>query len=100
MFETLIKISGITFEVLPYTERRRSHLNALNAEIEQFVTDNAALPWDELTMQVKGGFWQRKAAILLRPTVTLPEGFFTSEDFEHTLLRKVEDFFLASRTSL
>ena len=100
MLKDLIEISGVVFEILPYTEKRRTALEAINAEIDAFVEKDPSLTWDEVPKDVKVGFWERKAEVLLKPTKELPEGFYRSDEFEYTLLRKVESFFFASRIVL
>jgi len=104
MLEDKIRISGADFRIMPYTEKRRAALDAVNNEIAAYIAEDPTRSWDDVPRKTKAGWWQRKAAILLDPIGDAYGGdeakWFASDDFEHTILGKVEDFFMISRVRL
>jgi hypothetical protein len=104
MLEDKIRISGADFRIMPYTEKRRAALDAVNTEIAAYIAEDPTKSWDDVPRKVKAEWWRRKADVLLDP-VADPFGgdkaaWFASDEFEHTLLGKVEDFFMISRVRL
>jgi hypothetical protein len=104
MLEDKIRISGADFRIAPYTEKRRAALDAVNAEISAFIAEDPTKSWDDVPRKTKAAWWRRKASILLDPIGDPyggdPDKWFASDEFEHTLLGKVEDFFMISRVRL
>lgn len=99
MLEDKIRISGVEFRIMPYTEKRRAELEKVQAEIKAYIDEDPLRSWDDVPRMVKADWWRRKAAILLDGKYDAAT-FFDSDEFEHTLLGKVEDFFMISRVRL
>ena len=95
-----INISGIVFEMIPYTEKRRADLDAVTADIDDYLDKHKGISFDAIPIDVKSEFWRRKAQILLRPLTPVPKGFWSSDDLEYTRLHDVEFFFRLTRTRL
>lgn len=75
-------------------------LNAINAEITEWVNANLEATIDQVPSDLKGSWWKRKASILWDAEKPLPEDFFTSDDFESSLLKDSEEFFTLKRLYL
>lgn len=100
MLQDKIEISGKVFTILPYTEKRREALAKINAEIQAYIDEDPTRLFDDIPKDKRAEWWRRKAAVLLRHEGDIPDSFWTSDDFEFTLVGKVEDFFMISRVRL
>jgi hypothetical protein len=99
MFNKNIVVSGVTMTLRPYTEKRLKELIEVNTEIQEFITKNPDVTIDEIHDK-RASWYKRKADILWQSEHPLTDEFFTSEDFELSLLKETEDFFLANRLYL
>lgn len=100
MNDNIIKVSGIRMRVLPYSEKRMKQLTEIRNEISAWIDGNLDKTIDEVPAEKKADWWKRKAGILWEPIDTLPDGFFASDDFESSLLKETEDFFIMRRMYL
>jgi hypothetical protein len=100
MFNNQIKVSGVTVKLRPYSEKRLKLLNEVRKEISDWVEANLDKTISEVPTEKKADWWKRKASILWEPQETLPDGFFASEEFESSLLKETEDFFIMRRMYL
>jgi len=98
MFENQVKVSGVTVSLNPYSEKRLKALNEINAEINKWVSENLELTIADVPSDLKGKWWKAKADILWKGEY--PEGFFASDEFESSLLKETEDFFVMRRLYL
>jgi hypothetical protein len=99
MFNNQIVVSGVTVSLRPYTEKRLKDLVAVNMEIQEFITKNPDVTIDQIEGK-RAEWYKRKAEILWKSENPLGIDFFASEDFELSLLKQTEDFFLANRLYL
>lgn len=110
-----IVINGMAFRVNEYTEKRRSKLEELNKEVADYIEKNETKKWSAIPIADKVSFWRRRTSILLVPEPTqeqkesdfwdkknewLSDYFFQSEDFEYSVLAKVESFFFTRQMYL
>jgi hypothetical protein len=99
MFDNRIVVSGVTMQLRPYTERRLNQLIEVNAEIQDFISKNPDATIDQIKDK-RAEWYKRKAEILWECEHKLGIEFFASEDFELSMLKQTEDFFLANRLYL
>jgi hypothetical protein len=99
MFDNQIVVSGVTMKLRPYTEKRLQQLIEVNTEIQEFITKNPDVTIDQIHKE-RATWYKRKAEILWECEHKLELDFFASEDFELSLLKQTEDFFLANRLYL
>lgn len=99
MNQQTIKVNGVKMTLRPYSEKRMKDLNAINAEITEWVNNNLEATIDQVPSELKGSWWKRKASILWE-SETLPDDFFTSDEFESSLLKDSEEFFTMRRLYL
>jgi hypothetical protein len=99
MFNNQIVVSGVTVTLRPYTEKRLKELVAVNMDIQEFITKNPDVTIDDI-QEKRAQWYKRKADILWKTDNPLSVDFFASEDFELSLLKQTEDFFLANRLYL
>lgn len=95
-----LTVSGVTVRLRPYTERRMKTLVEIQQEIQDYVDKNPDMTLDEIDKKKVAQWWKRKADVLWESDKPLDVAFFESEDFESSLLKKSEDFFLNSRVYL
>lgn len=100
MMESHIKVSGVKMRLLPYSEKRMKDLEAIRKEINEWIEQNLDKTIAEVPVEKKADWWKRKASILWEPQTELPADFFASEDFESSLLKETEDFFIVKRMYL
>lgn len=95
-------IRGVEVVTNPYTARRYKALKAIQDEIDDYISKNPDLSFDDVPDKLKGKWWKAKGDILWTTAngVELDEAFYTHEDFEVGLLKKVQDFFLMNRLFL
>lgn len=93
-------VSGRVVSLKPYTERRMKQLVEIQEEIQKYVEKNPDMTIDEIDRKKVAQWWKRKADVLWDSEKPLDVSFFESEDFESSLLKKSEDFFLNSRIYL
>lgn len=98
VFDKQLNVSGVTVTLRPYTAKRQSQLDAINAEIQDFIAKNPEWTWNDIPHAVKASFWQRKAEVLW--DAEYPKGFFESEDFEYSLLKDTEIHFTTMQVYL
>jgi hypothetical protein len=99
MIQQSIKVNGVKMTLRPYSEKRMKDLNAINAEITEWVNNHLEATIDQVPADLKGEWWKRKASILW-DSETLPDDFFTSDEFESSLLKDSEEFFTVRRLYL
>jgi hypothetical protein len=99
MFNKQIVVSGVTMTLRPYTEKRLKQLIDVNTEIQDFITKNPDVTLDDI-QDKRAEWYKRKADILWESATPLAIEFFTSDEFELSLLKETEDFFLANRLYL
>lgn len=99
MFEKKIVVSGVVMRLRPYTEKRLKQLVDVNQEIKDYIENNPDKLISEIVDQ-RAEWYMRKASILWESETPLAIDFFKSEDFEVSLLKESEDFFLRSGTYL
>jgi hypothetical protein len=99
MFNNQIVVSGVTVKLRPYTEKRLKELIVVNTEIQEFIIKNPDVTIDDIEGK-RAEWYKRKADILWECEHSLSVDFFASEDFELSLLKQTEDFFLANRLYL
>lgn len=99
MFNKQIVVSGVTMSLRPYTEKRLKALLEVNNEIQDFITKNPDVTIDDI-QDKRAGWYKRKADILWECAIPLTIDFYTSDEFELSLLKETEDFFLANRLYL
>ena len=100
MIDKYITVSGVRVRLVPYTERRLKALLDVQAEIDAFIEKHPEMTFDEIDRGLIATWWKRKADILWQADKELDEKFFQSEDFESSLLRDSENFFLNNRIYL
>jgi hypothetical protein len=100
IFDKFQTVSGVLVTLVPYTEKRKSELDAVNAEIEKFMNAQGEKTWDEISVKQKADFWERKARILWKTEKPLTRAFFESPDFEYIHLRSTEQLFLMTQVYL
>lgn len=100
IFDKVQTVSGVPVTLLPYTEKRKAELDALNIEIEQFMNAQGEKKWEEIPYKEKAVFWERKARILWRTEKPLTRAFFESPDFEYNHLRSTEQLFMMTQVYL
>lgn len=100
MNQESIKVNGIRMTLRPYSEKRMKELNSINAEITEWVNANLEATIDQVPIELKGSWWKRKASVLWEAEKPLPDDFFTSDEFESSLLKDSEDFFTLRRLYL
>jgi hypothetical protein len=99
MFERKLIVSGVTVSLKPYSEARMKQLVDVNREIQEFIEKNPDLSVTQIADQ-RASWYKRKAAILWETPHALDDEFFKSEDFEASLLKDSEDFFLTNSVYL
>lgn len=88
-------VSGVLVTLREYTESGADKLIKINQEIEQHIKDNPEQTFgDPELKKLKAKWWKRKGDILWIAEKELKEEFFGSDNFEISLLKKTEDFFL------
>jgi hypothetical protein len=100
MIQQSIKVNGIKMNLKPYSEKGMKGLNAINTEITEWVNKNLEATIDQVPIELKGDWWKRKASILWDAEKPLPDDFFTSDEFESSLLKDSEEFFTMKRLYL
>lgn len=96
LFDKSIIVSGVAVKLRPYTEKRLKELVEVNQEIQEFVSDNPSMLITDIKDK-RAEWYKRKADILWQcDTQVLDIDFFASDDFEVSLLKESEDFFLKS----
>jgi hypothetical protein len=100
IFDKVQTVSGVQVTLLPYTEKRKAELDAVNAEIQKFMNEQGDKTWDEIPVKTKADFWERKARILWRTEKPLSRAFFESPDFEYLHLRSTEQLFMMTQVYL
>lgn len=100
MIDKYITVSGVRVRLVPYTERRFKALLGVQAEIDEFIKKDPDMTLDEIDRGIIAGWWKRKADVLWQADKELDEKFFSSPDFESSLLKDSEDFFLSNRMYL
>jgi hypothetical protein len=93
MFDKKIIVSGVVMKLRPYTEKRFKELLTINEEIQKFIEDNPDAKMADIT-ENRAQWYLRKSQILWEPQTPIDIEFFKSEDFEVSLLKETEDFFL------
>ena len=93
LFDKTIIVSGVAVKLRPYTEKRLKLLIEVNQEIQDFIKENPNTLISEI-VDKRADWYKRKADILWESEKPLDIEFFKSEDFEVSLLRETEDFFL------
>lgn len=99
MFDKKIVVSGVVMKLRPYTEKRLKQLVEVNQEIKDYIENNP----DKLISEIsdrKAEWYMRKASILWEPETPVAIDFFQSDNFELSLLKESEDFFLSNATYL
>jgi hypothetical protein len=99
MFDRKIVVSGVVMKLRPYTEKRLKQLVEVNQEINDFIEKNPDSTLDGIKSQ-RAEWYMRKASILWESDQYLDIDFFNSEDFEVSLLKETESFFLSNATYL
>lgn len=100
MIDKHIIVSGVRVRLVPYTERRLKALLDVQSEIDAFIEENPEMTFDEIDRSIIAGWWKRKADVLWQADKELDEKFFASPDFESSLLKDSESFFLNNRIYL
>jgi len=95
MFDKKINVSGVAMRLRPYTEKRLKELTEINQEIKDFIDANPETLVSEI-VERRAEWYMRKASILWESEQYLDLEFFMSEEFEMSLLKESEDFFLKS----
>jgi hypothetical protein len=94
LFDKSIIVSGVAVKLRPYTEKRLKDLIAVNEEIQKFVDENPNVLIADIKDK-RAEWYKRKADILWEGTSqVLDVEFFKSAEFESSLLKESEDFFL------
>ena len=100
MNQETIKVNGVKMTLRPYSEKRMKELTAINQEITDWVNKNPEATIDQVPIELKGSWWKRKASVLWEPEKPLPDDFFTTDEFESSLLKDSEEFFMVKRLYL
>ena len=100
IFDKVQTVSGVVMTLLPYTEKRKQELDAVNADVQKFMNAQGEKTWDEIPVKEKAEFWERKARILWKSEKPLTCAFFESPDFEYGHLRSTEQLFMMTQVSL
>lgn len=95
-----IKVNGVKMTLKPYSAKRWSQMVAIQDEIDKWVEQNPTATINDIPIDKKADWWKRKAEILWEPESKLPENFFTSDEFESSLLQDSESFFTVRRMYL
>lgn len=95
MFEKKVTVSGVVMRLRPYTEKRLKQLIEINQEITEFVDKNPDILIVDIADR-RAEWYMRKASILWEPESPIDLEFFKSEDFEVSLLKETETFFLSN----
>jgi hypothetical protein len=95
MFDKKITVSGVVVKLRPYSEKRLKELVDVNQDIQEFIKANPDKSIADIRDK-RGEWFMRKASILWESEQPLEKDFFMSEDFEISLLKESEDFFLNS----
>jgi hypothetical protein len=98
MFNNQLKVSGVTVKLRPYSEKRLKQLNEINEDISKWVNEHLDATISEVPVDLKAKWWGAKADVLWEGEY--PEGFFASDEFESSLLKESEDFFVMKRLYL
>jgi hypothetical protein len=98
MFNNQIKVSGVSVTLRPYSEKRLAELKAVNDEITEWVNAHLDMTINDVPKDLKEKWWKRKGEILWEGD--FPDGFFGSDEFESSLLKDTEDFFVMKRLYL
>ena len=98
MLDKYIAVNGKTVRLKPYSEKRLKQLNEVNAEIDQYVKENPDVTIDQVPAKLRMGWRKRKIAILWDGE--LDDKTIESDDFESSLLKDTEDFFISRRLYL
>ena len=100
IFDKVQTVSGVVMTLLPYTEKRKQELDAVNADVQKFMNAQGEKTWDEIPVKEKAEFWERKARILWKTEKPLTRAFFESPDFEYVRLRDTETLFTITQVYL
>lgn len=100
LFEKKTIVNKVIVKLQPYTEKRRSLIEAVNADVRAYVDANPGLTFEQMPTSKKAEFWKRKADILWEPERPLDIAFFQDDDFEYPILKDSEDFFFMMRLYL
>lgn len=90
-------VRGVELIVQPYSPKRSKQIEAVQAEIDDYVEKNPGMHPDDVPSELKGKWWKAKGDILWRPAregVELDIHFYSHEEFEVGTLSKVQSFFL------
>jgi len=94
-FDKRITVSGVVVTLRPYSEKRLRELTIINEEIKKFIDENPDTLIGEIA-DLRAEWYKRKAEVLWYSEQALPIEFFKDENFELSLLKESEDFFLKS----
>jgi hypothetical protein len=100
LFDKKTKVNNTIVKLVPYTEKRRALLEAVNANIRAYVEANPGLTFEDMPVTKKAEFWKQKADILWEAEKPLDLDFFEDENFEFPILKDTEDFFFMMRLYL
>lgn len=98
MLDKYITVNGKTVKLKPYSEKRLKQLNEVNTEIDKYVQENPDVTIDQVPVKLRMGWRKRKVAILWEGE--LEDSLIESDDFEASLLKDTEDFFISRRLYL
>jgi hypothetical protein len=95
-------VRGVEVIPQPYSPKRYKQFQAVQDEINKYLSENASMTIDEVPDKLKGKWWKAKGDILWSTAngVELDEAFYAHEDFPSGLLKRVEGFFLIDRLYL
>lgn len=93
MFDRTLVVCGVTVKLRPYTEKRLAVLVEINKEIQEFIESNPDLSVKDIAGK-RASWYKRKADVLWQTPYELNEDFYASDEFESSLLKDSEDFFL------
>lgn len=92
-------VSGRAVTLKPYTEKRMRELMEINQEISDYIQANPDKTFEQIADQ-RAEWWKRKAEVLWEFDQPTGVSFFKDENFESSLLKDSEDFFLMNRNYL
>jgi len=98
--DKVIFVNGKKVYLKPYSEKRLKQLVEVQAEIDAFIESNPQATFADIDTKERAKWWKKKADILWETDEPLKEEFFASEEFESSLLKDSEDFFLSYRVYL
>lgn len=100
MFDKIIKVNDLLISLRPYSEARAKQLRSVNEEINAYIEKHPDQTIDELSRKLRASWYRKKAEVLWEPKMPYPDGFFESEEFEMSLLKDTEDFFMRRKLYL